>query len=103
MITQEESVTSNSLIDRIREIVQTEGDIEHAAIEENLFDAGLSSFGVVRVVVALEDEFAIELADSEDVYASFTTLRRIETLVETAQAGGLDSERRFSDMRPTAE
>jgi acyl carrier protein len=112
MTTQEESVTSNSLIDRIREIVRTEGDIDYAAIDENLFDAGLSSFGVVRVAVALEDEFGIELADAEDVYASFTTLQRIEALVEKAQAGGLDSERlalrqpllwRFSGMPPTAE
>lgn len=86
-------MTSESLIDRIREIVRTEGDIDGAAIDENLFDAGLSSFAVVRVLVALEDELGIELPDDEDVYASFTTLQRIGTLVEW----------RLSGRQPTAD
>lgn len=78
-------MTPAASIDRIREIVGLEGGVEQAAaclaVDDDLFDAGLSSFGVVRVLVALEEQFGIEIPDEPDVFASFSTLRRIEALV----------------------
>ena len=51
--------------------------------EQNLTDAGLTSLDMVNLMLAIEDEFGIEIPQRQMTPANFRTIATIETLVST--------------------
>ncbi len=49
--------------------------------EQNLTDAGLTSLDMVNLMLAIEDEFGIEIPQRQMTPANFRTIATIETLV----------------------
>lgn len=63
--------------------------------EASLYDAGLSSFGAVELMVALESEFGIQFPDSfltretfENISSISAAVERLRQANETVAAGG---------------
>jgi len=74
-----------NLVDRILELTRPSapglaGSYEQAR-SESLSDAGLTSMGTVRLMLAIEAEFAIAIPDPELTPANFATLEAIERLI----------------------
>lgn len=66
---------------QVRAIVQDHGDlttpIGAIADDDDLFAAGLTSLGVVRVLIAVEDSFGFEYPDealSRDIFATIGSI-----------------------------
>ena len=53
------------------------------AADQNLTDAGLTSLDMVGLMLAIEDEFGIEIPQRRMTPANFRTIAAIETLVST--------------------
>jgi acyl carrier protein len=51
------------------------------AADENLTDAGLTSLDLVNLMLAIEDEFGIEIPQRRMTPASFRSVEAIESLV----------------------
>ena len=51
------------------------------APDQNLTDAGLTSLDMVNLMLAIEDEFAIEIPQRRMTPANFRTIAAIESLV----------------------
>ena len=73
----------------IRRIVAEHGDltspVDTVADGDDLFTAGLTSLGVVRVLVALEDHFDIEFPDELLSRQMFSSVASIRDAVERAR------------------
>ncbi len=74
----------------VREIVGTRGDlavpVSRLATTANLFDAGLSSFGTVEVMLALEERFAVSFPDDLLTRANFASIAALCAVVETLRS-----------------
>lgn len=74
------------LREKIRQLIESEGDAlaNPAAIRDtdDLFEAGLTSLGAVRLIVALEDSFQIEIPDALLDRAAFSSVDAIADLVD---------------------
>jgi acyl carrier protein len=51
------------------------------AVDQNLTDAGLTSLDMVNLMLAIEDEFGIEIPQRRMTPASFRSIAAIESLV----------------------
>jgi len=57
-------------------------DVSELADDQDLYEAGLKSMAAVHLMLALEDEFGIEFADSALHRGAFATVARIHSLIE---------------------
>ena len=73
----------------LRQILSRHGRLAQAAasLPENadLFAAGLDSLAVVNVMLAIEDEFDIEIPDSYLNRTTFSSLRSLSAMIGTLQ------------------
>ena len=72
----------SSITDAIREVISSAVnltvDVDSLADDDNLYLVGLTSHGVVNVLVELEDRLGIEMPDSllqRDTFSSISALR----------------------------
>ena len=72
--------------DRVRTIVGSMKllpvPIDDLSDEDNLFDAGMTSFGSVQLMLAIEEEFDIEFPNSFLTRKTFATLGGLIAVVE---------------------
>lgn len=57
--------------------------VDQISEDDNLFDKGLSSFGSVQLMLALEDRFSIEFPDHCLNRKSFSSIRNIRSTLES--------------------
>lgn len=62
----------DSITNRVLEIIETELETK-LELSQDLFDNGLDSLGVLRLLAMLEDEFSIVIPDEELVLENFQT------------------------------
>ena len=72
--------------DRVRTIVGSLNllpvPIEGLSDDDNLFDAGMTSFGSVQLMLAVEEEFDVEFPNSLLTRKTFATLGGLMSAVE---------------------
>lgn len=72
--------------DRVRAIVGSMNlvpvPVEGLTDEDNLFDAGMTSFGSVQLMLAIEEEYDIEFPNSLLTRKTFATLGGLISAVE---------------------
>ena len=72
--------------DRVRAIVASMNlvpvPLDGLAEQDNLFDAGMTSFGSVQLMMAIEEEFDIEFPNSLLTRKTFATLDGLNAAVE---------------------
>lgn len=75
--------------DRLREIIagQTGIDVSRIGDEADLWQAGMTSKGAVRVMLDIEDELGIEFPADGLSQAGFSSLEAIAATVRCAAAG----------------
>lgn len=74
------------LIDLIRsEILDTADSLEP---HSDLFAAGLDSMGIMQLLLALEDRFAVAIDPADLSRENFSTAAKIAALVKEKQAAG---------------
>ena len=71
----------DSITNRVLEIIETELETK-LELSQDLFDNGLDSLGVLRLLAMLEDEFSIVIPDEELVRENFQTPKNLVDLVE---------------------
>ncbi|CAN7466996.1 acyl carrier protein [Bosea sp. LjRoot90] len=75
---------------RIREILKTTGklpvDVATLGDEADLYNAGLTSFGTVELMMALEDAFEVEFPDMMMNRRNFASIAAIESAIRTIQS-----------------
>jgi len=71
----------DSIINRVLGIIETELETK-LELSQDLFDNGLDSLGVLRLLAMLEDEFSIVIPDEELVLENFQTPKNLVDLVE---------------------
>lgn len=69
------------ITNRVLEIIETELETK-LELSQDLFDNGLDSLGVLRLLAMLEDEFSIVIPDEELVLENFQTPKNLVDLVE---------------------
>ncbi|CAE6725948.1 Aminoacyl carrier protein [Paraburkholderia domus] len=62
--------------------------IETLGDSDDLYAAGLSSLGSVRVMMAIEDVFGIEIPDELITYDLFRSIDSLENTIGQVRAGG---------------
>ena len=67
--------------EQLLEIIETELETK-LELSQDLFDNGLDSLGVLRLLAMLEDEFSIVIPDEELVLENFQTPKNLVDLVE---------------------
>jgi len=74
----------------IRDILRSHGDlavpVEGLSIHADLFDAGLSSFGTVEVMIALEERLGASLPESMLTRSTFQSIASLCAAAETLRA-----------------
>jgi len=74
----------------VREILRTRADlavpVEKLSREANLFDAGMSSFGTVEVMLAVEEELGITLPEHMLTRETFGSIAALCDAVEKLRA-----------------
>lgn len=70
----------DSITNRVLEIIETELETK-LELSQDLFDNGLDSLGVLRLLAMLEDEFSIVIPDEELVLENFQTPKNLVDLV----------------------
>ena len=77
------------VLQRVRAVVARHADlpvdVDDLADDDDLFAAGLTSLNVVRVVVALEEEFSAQFPDEMLSRTMLSTTGRIADAVEALQ------------------
>jgi D-alanine--poly(phosphoribitol) ligase subunit 2 len=72
--------------DRVRAIVGSMNllpvPLDGLSDQDNLFDAGMTSFGSVQLMMAIEEEFDIEFPNSLLTRKTFATLDGLNSAVE---------------------
>jgi acyl carrier protein len=70
----------NSLNQKIRELLSSQDtlDVGKLADDSDLYDAGLTSFASVQLMLALEDAFAIEFPERLLNRRTFSSIANIE-------------------------
>lgn len=71
----------------IRQILERNEELapllDQISEDDDLFDKGLSSFGSVQLMLALEERFGIEFPDHLLNRRSFSTIRNIRSTLES--------------------
>lgn len=73
-------MTSNELIGRVKKVISTKLELDVSDIDDDseiAADLGADSLDIVEIVMAMEDEFEIEILDAE--------LERIRTVADYAK------------------
>jgi acyl carrier protein len=65
----------------VQSILAKRGGANDVDADQNLTDAGLTSLDMVGLMLAVEDEFGIEIPQRRMTPANFRTIAAIETLV----------------------
>ena len=65
----------------VQSILAKRSGATDVAADQNLTDAGLTSLDMVGLMLAIEDEFEIEIPQRRMTPANFRTIAAIETLV----------------------
>jgi acyl carrier protein len=65
----------------VQSILAKRSGLADVAADQNLTDAGLTSLDMVGLMLAIEDEFEIEIPQRRMTPANFRTIAAIETLV----------------------
>ena len=77
---------------QLRQIIEMHGRLSKTASalsdDSDLFAAGLDSLAVVNVMLAIENEFAIEFHDGLLTRQSFSSIAALEHAVRSSQAPG---------------
>lgn len=75
---------------KIREILKTTGrlpgDIAALADDADLYNAGLTSFGTVELMMALEEAFDVEFPDKMMNRRNFASIAAIESAIQSIQS-----------------
>ncbi len=78
---------AKAMMDRVREIVQRHGgiagDIARLSETSDLYEAGMTSFASVDLMLGLEEAFDIEFPDAMLTRKTFASLRAIADAVAT--------------------
>lgn len=74
-----ESTTNLNRVIKCVQIVVTEQNFDK---DTNLLEIGIDSITFIRLVVLLEEEFDIELEDSDITLSNFETILNINMLIE---------------------
>lgn len=78
-------MSENEIIERVRNVIdeclgeELVKSIENVEDDENLYNIGLDSLNVVKLVIGLEDEFGIEFEDDDIAGGNW---KNINTIVE---------------------
>ena len=71
----------------VRQILRTRGDlaipVETLSAQANLFDAGLSSFGTVEVMIALEEHLGTSLPEHMLTRSTFQSIAALSAAAES--------------------
>jgi acyl carrier protein len=74
----------------VREILRSRGDlavpVEKLSRDASLFDAGMSSFGTVEVMLALEEELGVTLPEDMLTRETFASIAALCGAVEKLRA-----------------
>ena len=74
----------------VREILRSRGDlavpVEKLSRDANLFDAGMSSFGTVEVMLALEEELGVTLPEHMLTRETFGSIAALCGAIEKLRA-----------------
>jgi acyl carrier protein len=74
-----------ALIDRVSEVVRQampeRSSIAHLAADSDLYDAGLTSMAMVKLMLAVEVEFDIAIPDADLHPDNFRSIAAVEKLV----------------------
>jgi D-alanine--poly(phosphoribitol) ligase subunit 2 len=74
------------MMHRIRDIVRSmnflPGPIENLSDQDDLYDAGLTSFGSVQLMLAIEDAFDVEFPERMLTRKTFSSLAALSDAVE---------------------
>ena len=57
--------------------------------DADLFDLGLSSYGAVQVMMALEEKYDVVFPDELMKKEHFSTIRKLTAAVRSARSGGI--------------
>ncbi len=81
--------------DQIRKILSKFGrlsvDIRNVGIEDDLYDAGLSSLATVNVMLAIEEQFGVEFPDRLLTRRSFQSVSSLTDVVESLKSSTVSS------------
>ena len=81
------AMVDEALVARIRRILQDharlDADVESIGMNDDLYQAGMTSHASVNVMLALEDEFSIEFPDHMLKRSAFDSVASIALAVET--------------------
>lgn len=79
--------TENMYKDKIRVILQKHGNLSIDAAtltdQDDLYAAGLSSFATVQLMLALEDEFGVEIPEKLLNRRTFSSINAIAGVIES--------------------
>ena len=67
----------------VASLLAKRGGATSVAVDQNLTDAGLTSLDMVNLMLAIEDEFEIEIPQRQMTPANFRSVATIESLVST--------------------
>lgn len=75
---------------KIREILKTTGrlpvDVATLADDADLYNAGLTSFGTVELMMALEEAFDVEFPDKMMNRRNFASIAAMESAIQAIQS-----------------
>lgn len=84
--------TTSKLIESVRELITENSEIEVTGAvgnDEDLFELGMQSLDCVRILVAVEDEFEIELPNERIERSMFATVANLSaTIAEFQEQAG---------------
>lgn len=81
-------MSENEIIERVRNVIdecfgeELVKSIENVENDENLYNIGLDSLNVVKLVVGLEDEFDIEFEDDDIAGGNWKNINIIVELLK---------------------
>ncbi len=78
---------TDKLIGLARQFAAGLPESESAARDAPLRDAGLTSIGAVKLMLAIEAEYNLSIPDAELTPDNFATIRAIEAMIERLLAG----------------
>jgi acyl carrier protein len=74
-------LNESSLVEeRVSEIVRRVGSISDLALDEDYYDAGLTSLGSLNLLLELEDAFGVSISDEK-----FIACRNVRALTTTIE------------------
>jgi len=81
---------SSEIIQRLRDIFAKQGRLQSSiaaiSIDANLYDAGLDSLAIVNVMLAVEDQFGVEIPDEYLNRQSFSSLAALADVLKKLQS-----------------